>query len=170
MLRISVVWLVLVFTSCAPVPQADSLRVESLTSAETEQVHALLEGLYRSFTYGADEEPDWGLMRSAFVENGQFVTEAAEGKAPDSQLLEAFITAWQEAIRSNSSPRPSHDEWITGTSATKLGELIRVDVEFLAKKGDDTKPRKPGLDSLVLVKVDGNWKVLSFIVHYESKL
>lgn len=170
MLRISVVWLVLVLISCATIPPTGSLRLEPLTSAETQQVDSLLDRLYRSFTYGADEEPDWELMRSAFVENAQFVTEPVEGKAPDSQLLEAFISSWQEAIRGSTAPRPSHDEWITGTTATKLGELIRVDVSFQAKKGNDTAPRKPGLDSLVLVKVDGQWKVLSFIVHYESKL
>ena len=170
LIRISIFGLIAVLTSCATIPQIDSLRVNPLTSAETQQVDALLDRLYRSFAYGADKEPDWDLMRSAFVENAQFVTEPAEGKAPDSQLLEAFITSWQETIRGSSAPRPSHDEWITGTTATKLGELIRVDVAFQAKKGNDTTPRKPGLDSLVLVKVDGQWKVLSFIVHYESKL
>jgi hypothetical protein len=61
-------------------------------------------------------------------------------------------------------------EQIIESSATKIGKLIHVDVVFRASKSNDPSPRKPGLDSLVLANVNGAWKILFFIVHYESKL
>ena len=51
-----------------------------------------------------------------------------------------------------------------------MGQLIRVDVAFQAKKTNDPAPRNPGLDSLVLANSGGDWKVLSFVIQYESKL
>lgn len=170
MLRILTLALAIMMAGCASTGPADILRPESLSPAETEQVTTLLDKLYQSFNYGENEEPDWGLMRSVFVDGAQFSTEPPAGAAPNSQLLEDFISSWQTSIRNSTSSRPSHSEWVTGTRSTRLGQLIRVDVVFQAKKGSDTSPRKPGLDSLVLTQVNGNWKVLSFIVQYESKL
>lgn len=144
------------------------LHIESLTRAESEQVDALLDDLYRSFCSAEGEEPDWELMRSVFVDDAQFVTEPPPGRPPKPQTVDAFIASWRDAIRGR--PRPAYDEWITGTRVTKVGGLIRIDVAFLAKTSTDTAPRKPGLDTLVLTQVDGTWRVLSFVVQYESKL
>ncbi len=170
MLRILVLVLLIALASCVSTRPAAPLRAESLTSAETEQVDSLLEKLYRSFTYGEGEEPDWNLMRSVFVDGAQFVTEPPAGESPNPRSVDAFISSWQASIRGSTSPRPAHDEWITGTHITKVGQLIRVDVVFQAIKSNDPAPRKPGLDSLVLTKVGGVWKILSFVVQYESKL
>ena len=41
---------------------------------------------------------------------------------------------------------------------------------FQAERPGDPSPRKPGLDSLVLARIGPTWKVLSFVVQYESKL
>ena len=90
--------------------------------------------------------------------------------APSPQSVEAVISSWQASIRDSTSPARATEEWITDTRTAKVGKLIRVDVVFQARKRDDPAPREPGLDSLVLVDVDGAWKVLSFVVHYESKL
>lgn len=51
-----------------------------------------------------------------------------------------------------------------------MGELVRVDVVFYGKELGDPHPRKPGLDSLLLARTAGSWRVLSFVVQYESKL
>lgn len=151
-------------------PSGDPLQPAPLTAADAEQVEALLDDLYRSFCSTEGEEPDWELMRSVFVTDAQFVSETAAGESPEPQTVEAFIASWRDAIRSSTTPRPAHDEWITGTQTTKVGELIRVDVAFEARKSTDPVARKPGLDTLTLAKVDGAWRVLSFVVQYESKL
>ena len=136
-----------------------SLRSELLTSAETQQVDALLDELYRSFSHGEGEEPDWELMRSVFVEGAQFVTEAPAGEAPEPRSVEAPLADWQAAVRSSDTPAPATEERITDTRIEKVGRLIRVDVVFEAKKAGDPAPRSPGLDSLVLVETDGGWKM-----------
>lgn len=148
----------------------ESIHAETLTQDETEQVDVLLKKLYQSFSYRKSEEPDWELMRSVFFEGAQFVGEAAVGEAPRPQTVEEFISSWQNTIRNSDSATVETTERIIETKTTKIGKLIRIDVIFQASKSDDPSPRKSGLDSILLTNLDGDWKILSFIVQYESKL
>ena len=170
MLRTLVLVLLVALTSCASTRPAAPLRTVPLTPAESEQVDSLLANLYLSFSHSAGEEPDWELMRSVFVDGAQFVTDPPDGEAPSPQTVDALIASWKDSIRKSTSPTLATAETITATRVTKLGQLIRVDVVFQAKKENDPSPRKPGLDSLVLANVGGDWRVLSFVVQYESKL
>ncbi len=157
-------------TSCVTNRLDGPLRTESLTKAESEQINIRLKDLYQSFCYGAGEEPDWELMRSVFFAGAQFVGEAPAGEAPRPQTVDEFISSWQNVIRGSSPPTVETSERIISTKADKVGKLIRVDVLFQAMKANDPSPRKPGLDSLVFANVGGVWKILSFVVHYESKI
>ena len=116
------------------------------------------------------EQPNWKLMRSVFLEVAQFVSETSAGESPHIQTIEEFISSWQNSIRNRDAQTRETTERIIQTRSTKIGKLIRVDVVFQASKADDPSARKYGLDSLILVNVDGVWKILSFIIHYESKL
>lgn len=147
----------------------ESLHTESLTPDEENQVYILLKKLYKSFSYGNAEEPDWELMRSVFFEGAQFVSEVPEGKTPKPKTIEEFISSWQNSIRNSNSPTIETTERIIDTKTSKIGKSIRVDVVFQASKINDPSPRKYGLDSLILVNDDGVWKILSFIIHFESK-
>ncbi|WP_299157934.1 hypothetical protein [uncultured Eudoraea sp.] len=156
--------------SCKTNRPDGTLQTETLTQGETEQVDIILKKLYQSFSYGKTEEPNWELMRSVFFEGAQFVSETSAGESPRPQTIEEFISSWQNSIRDSNSPTEKTTEWIIETKTTKIGRLIRVDVVFQASKSNDPSPRKTGLDSLVLANVDGVWKILSFVIHYESKL
>ena len=156
--------------SCENNEYEKSLQAEFLTQSETEQVEKLLKNLYQSFSYAKSEEPNWELMRSVFLEGAQFVAELADGASPNPQTIEEFISSWQNSIRNSDSPTVETSEQIIETNSIKIGKLIRVDVVFQASKANDPSPRKYGLDSLLLVNVDGVWKILSFIIQYESKL
>lgn len=162
--------LLLSLVNCESSRLNESLQTEPLTQDETAQVDSLLKNLYQSFCYKAGEEPDWELMRSVFFAGAQFITEVPEGETPNPQTIEEFISSWQNSIRNSDSPTIETTERVLETKTTKVGKLIRVDVVFQASKAGDPSPRKNGLDSLVLIDVDGVWKILSFIIHYESKL
>ena len=166
---IPVVYLFVV-TSCVSTRSDGPPRTVPLTAGETEQIDSQLKNLYRSFCYGDGEEPDWELMRSVFFEGAQFVSETSVGEAPRPQTVDEFISSWQHIIRGSSSPTVETSERIISASATKVGKLIRVDVVFQALKSNDPSRRKPGLDSLVFANFDGVWKILSFVVQYESKI
>lgn len=170
MLRTLITVVLIAFAGCTFAQRDPQLQTQSLTSAEEMQVNAVLEKLYQSFGYAHGEEPDWALMRSVFIEHAQFVTEPSAGEAPKSQTIDELISSWQASIRDSASPTVATEEQIIDTRMEKVGSLIRVDVVFRAKKGTDSAIRKPGLDSLVLVDTGGDWKILSFVVHYESKL
>jgi len=168
--EISLVLFLLALISCESKRSEEVLSAELLTPDETAQIDRLLNDLYQSFSYNAGAEPDWELMRSVFFEGAQFVTETAAEAPPQPQTIEEFISSWQRSIRTSNSPTVETSERIIETTIRKTGKLIYVDVVFQASKSSDPSPRKPGLDSLILAHANGAWKVLSFIIHYESKL
>ena len=159
-----------VLVSCEKNQYDKLLQSKRLSEVETEQVDILLRNLYQSFSYAKATEPNWELMNSLFIEKAQFVIEAPVGDSPRPQTIEEFISSWQNSIRNSNSPTVETTERIIETKSRKMGRLIYVDVVFQASKTNDSSPRKYGLDSLVLANVDGVWKILSFIIHYESKL
>lgn len=156
--------------SCKNDQHGKSLQSEALTLDEAQQVDILLTNLYQSFSYAKAEEPNWDLMRSVFFKGAQFVTEVPEGETPKPQTIEEFISSWQNSIRNSDSLTIETSEQIIETKTIKTGKLIHVDVVFQASKANDPSPRKYGLDTLVLANENGNWKILSFIIQYESKL
>ena len=160
----------LTFGSCKSKKSDSLLPPELLTQDESAQVEILLQKLYQSFSYDQAKEPDWELMHSVFFEGAQFVSEVPDGEMPNPQSIEEFITSWQQAMRSSDSPTVETTERIIETKAVKRGKLILVDVVFQGAKATDPSPKKYSRDSLVLTSVDGDWKVLSFVVQYESKL
>ena len=168
--KIAIVLFLFAFISCKNNEYEKSIQLEILNQSETEQVDKLLKSLYQSFSYNNSEEPNWELMRSIFVEDAQFVTEVADGESPNPQTIDEFISSWQNAIRNSNTPTLETSEQIIEIKTHKIGKLIRVDVVFQALKENDPSPRKYGLDSLILTNVNGIWKILSFIIHYESKL
>ena len=157
------------FFSCSK--SLDPILLEKgLSIEEMAEVEQLLEKLYQSFSYEEGKEPDWSLMRSAFLKNGQFVLEASSDQAPLPQSIDDFILSWQQVIHKSSKKSVKTSEEILQSNVRKIGNFIHVDVVFRAKKSTDLVPRKKGLDSLILAKEGDDWKILLFAVHHESKL
>jgi hypothetical protein len=170
MARVLILAFTLMSLGCSAVPRVERTPSHVVSATDQGEVQVLLEQLYRSFNYGAGQEPDWRLMRTLFVDGAQFVPEPSPGAPLRSYDVDALIAKWQSSMRAGSSPNLGYSEWIGNTSVDKVGELLRVDVLFYGKEPGDSHPREPGLDSLLLARVNGSWKVLSFIVHNESKL
>jgi hypothetical protein len=160
----------IVATGCSTLPSQNQVVSSSISPAEERQVRAVLERLYRSFNYGQGEEPEWQLMRSCFLDGALFAPEPEAGGTYRPLDVDALIRKWQASIRKRPSENAGYSEWIDQVSTSRVGNLIRADVTFYGKEATDSHPRKPGLDSLQLVKIGGDWKVLSFVVQYESKL
>lgn len=172
MLRTAAIAFALLVTliGCRTQGRTSSSLTEPVGAGDAAAIGIVLDELYRSFGHAEGGEPDWERMRAQFVDGAQFVAETADGVAPEPQPVGEFIASWREAIRAREKPRPAQSETILRQQLSRVGRLIRVDIEFIAQKGTDPRARKPGLDSLTLVEVAGAWKVLSFVVHYESKL
>lgn len=169
MIQASILAIALASMGCPAIPQAEPTTSRATSPIDSE-VQVLLDRLYRSFNYGPGEEPDWKSMRASFVDGAQFVPEPTGGSPLRSYDVDALIAKWQSSMRSGASVNLGYSEWIATISISKIGALLRVDVVFCGKEPGDPHQRQPGLDSLLLARVDGTWKVLSFVVHEESKL
>ncbi len=155
---------------CTNLQRAQPTHSLRVSSTDRRAVHILLKQLYQSFNYGPGQEPNWGLMRASFLDGAQFVPEPSRGTPVRPYHVDKLITKWQSSMRGTPSLNHGYSEWIESTNIDRVGDMLRVDVIFYGKEPADPYPRKPGLDSLILVRVGDTWKVLSFIVHKESKL
>jgi hypothetical protein len=155
---------------CSTYAHHDPLTPDQAVTPEAgRQIRALLDKLYHSFNYPENQEPDWAMMRSCFVDGALFAPEPDAGEAIRPRDVDALIAGWQAAMRRRAS-HPGYSEWIDRVSISQVGKIVRADVVFYGREAGDTQPRRPGLDSLQLVQVDGEWRVLSFVVQSESKL
>ena len=151
---------------------ADPIATDSdraVSPEDRQEIDALLDRLYRSFNYAAGKEPDWVMMRSCFVDGALFVPEAEDGKVR-AQDVDALIARWQASMRKKPGANPAYAEVVDSVRLERIATLVRADVTFTGSEPGDPRRRKPGLDSLQLVRQDGAWRVLSFVVHYESTL
>lgn len=170
MLRPLLLVAALLAAGCSTVTRTDAARPSPVAPETNGEVRNLLNKLYRSFNYAAGQEPDWVLMRSCFVDGVLFAPEPELGAGIKPRDVDALIAAWQTSMRRRATGNAGYSEWIDDVQMSRVGKLIRVDVAFFGKEPGDRGPRKPGLDSIQLVEVNGQWKVLSFVVQYESKL
>lgn len=157
-------------TSCATSDSREIPVAPNLEPATVAAIDAVLDDLYRSFGHAEGGEPDWALMRAQFANGALFAGEAPAGRLPEPQTVDDFIEDWRAAQRRSGKAQPAQGERIVRRTMSRVGRLVRVDVVFRAEKAGDPHPRRPGLDSLTLAKGADGWRVLSFIVHEESKL
>ncbi|MGV7210745.1 nuclear transport factor 2 family protein [Oxalobacteraceae bacterium A2-2] len=158
-----------------PLPaQAQAAAIPAVTpqpgSPEYAQIRALLDRLYQAFNYAPRQEPDWAAMRACFLDGAAFVVEAVPGQAARAQDIDAFITGWRNYMREHRDENVGYAEAIREARITQVGSVAHVDVMFYGREPGDPRQRQPGLDSLQLVLVDGQWKVAAFVVQRESKL
>lgn len=169
MLRQALLVSVLICGGCSTYLHHDSISNQVVAPETSSQIRALLDKLYQSFNYPEGQEPDWALMGSCFVDGALFAPEPDAGDAIRPSDVDTLIAKWQAAMRRQPS-KPGYIEWIENVQMSQAGNLVRADVVFYGKEPGELRLRRPGLDSLQLVQVDGKWKVLSFVVQYESKL
>lgn len=155
---------------CATAGVREPDAVAALAPATEREVRSLLDDLYRTFNYAAGQEPDWTGMRSCFVDGALFAPEPDPGEPVRAFNVDSLIAKWQGSMRKRQRENAGYAEWIDSVRYSRVGGLVRADVSFYGKEPTDRHERKAGLDTLQLVEVDGAWKVLSFVVLYESKL
>lgn len=137
-------------------------------TARQGQVDAVLDRLYQSFNYAAGQEPDWVAMRSLFFDDAVFVPEPEPGRAPVPRSIDDLIARWQAAWR-GSADREAYAEWITQRRVTVRGNVAYVEIEFMGRAPTDDRARQPGIDHVLLLEADGQWKVAAFVVARESR-
>jgi hypothetical protein len=144
--------------------------VVSRAAAEETEFRNLLGPLYQSFSFEAGKEPDWIAMRAYFVDEAVFIPEPEPGKPLQPADVDTLIARWQASIRSRPESSRSYTERIESLTVSRYGSVAHVNVVFSGSESGDPHARKPGVDSIQLVRVGDEWKISAFVVQYEARL
>jgi hypothetical protein len=152
------------------VSDAAAMRSERTGASPDPRIGDLLGRLYRAFSYASNQEPDWIALRSCFIDGAVFIGEAARGKDPTAQSVDALIAGWQADLRKGGGKHPGFVEVIADAAIRQREAVAHADVVFDGRASDDVRGRAPGLDSIQLVRLGPEWKVSAFVVQRESRL
>ena len=133
MARVLILAFALMALGCSAVPRVERTPSHAVSATERREVQVLLEQLYRSFNYGAGQEPDWRLMRTSFVDGAQFVPEPGPGTPVRSYDVDALIARCQTSMRAGSSSNLGYPEWIGSTRVNKVGECSELTYSSTAR-------------------------------------
>jgi hypothetical protein len=151
------------------VPSDDASASAVIASADEAEIRAVLDRLYASFEYAPGGEPDFARMRACFHDGATFTFEPASGNPVAVKDVDAAIADWRAMLARRVTPSAGYEEWIERAETIVSGKVAYVDVTFGARRPGETSERRPGLDSVVLLREGREWKVLAFTVQYEAK-
>ena len=136
-------------------PAEDGPREEARRSAGD-----VVEELYRLVTFDAGTTPDWGKVRSLFVEEAVVVLRTGRDKMTVFSL-DGFVNDFVQFIEESDVRKTGFTERILRTKTTVYGDIAHVLVLFDSRiKGSENEAR-PGIDSFQLIRRAGEWRIVS---------
>lgn len=122
---------------------------------DLQAVQLLIRELYQSISFKRNEPPDWTTFQGHFWGQAQLIRSGISGI--EQYTLERFI-AWVEQARSNGLV--AFQEVENDASTHMMGNLAHRASHFRATLDSGTIE---GVNSIQLLKYDGQWKVISLL-------
>ncbi len=158
--------LTLVLTACRATHQ-DSIGVGSTESGRA--IGSTLEALYVAFDFGPGGEADWDGLRALFAPGSVFYAPIGPSGEAEGVGAERFLADFQTWSRTSPSVRDGLHERIDATRVEQLGNIAHAWVTFTGFVPGSGEERTQGVDSIQLVRVEGEWRLASFTSHFASE-
>jgi len=123
---------------------------------DLQAIQQLVNQLYSCISFGVDTPPNWERLRHLFLGEGQLIRNHARG--PEAFTLKSF-QKWVEKARSDGLQ--SFFVLVTDSSTHQLGTLAHRASHYHATVGGPNGGVIEGVNSIQLMKCEGEWKVLS---------
>lgn len=150
---------ILLFTNCTvkDVNETSSVNKEKILDREVSDV---IDKLYSSINYYGNEHPELELMRSLFLENAKMIPVADSSYTKMS--VDDFIKLYSDQIESGLIKKATEYEiHQTGDQYQNIAQVFST-YKTETVTADDTL-RKRGINSIQLLKAEGEWKIASLI-------
>jgi hypothetical protein len=153
------------FVGCQSTP-AESAPAQ----ADVGAVQSTLDKVYAAFCFEARGNADWDTIRDLSADGAVFVAPISAKKTPRAVGIDEFLSDYHAYVASEAVRNTGLHERILHTRIDLYGSIAHAYVAFEGFVPGLGTVMTRGLDSLQLVKVGGQWRVVSFTTQYASTL
>jgi hypothetical protein len=141
---------------------------ESQLEEEVAELEWLIEKLYGTFSFDAGAQPDWVGMESLFAQGANLVAPIRDGGEAEVTGAAVFLASFKEWIESSPVGKTGLHERVLDTRIDVFQNIAHAYVTFEGFVPGEECAQTLGLDSLQLVRDQGEWKLVSFSTQYSG--
>ncbi len=132
------------------------------TAGDLRSVEQVVRDVYTMVSWTGGNTPDWEVVREVFIPEAIVVLRYP----PDLKVMsvDGFLLDWLRFENQLEEAGVSgFQETVTSAATTEFGEIAHVHVVYETSIPDTGRPARPGVDLWSLIRVDGQWKVVSVV-------
>lgn len=123
---------------------------------------SIVDALYSGVSTKPGECIEWASLRALFDESARFVLRTGAERTSTFDL-DGWIDDFQRFVTESDVERRGFFERIVRREVTTFGDIAHVLVLYEAGFPGEERPPRPGVDSIQLVREDGNWRIVSIL-------
>lgn len=154
-----------IFSNCTPDEVGQDVPPAENTEPDAE-ITAVIDDLYTSINYDGEEGPDWELLRSCFLEGAEMipVTDSSLTRMSVDDFIDLYGGQIESGIIRTAREYEIHQ---TGEQFAGIAQVFST-YETEVVTVEDTLGKR-GINSIQLLKSDGEWKIASIIWFDENE-
>jgi hypothetical protein len=125
-------------------------------------VEQMVRAVYDLVSWAGGNTPDWEVVRDVFIPEAIVVLRYP----PDLQVMsvDGFLLDWLRfENRLEDAGVTGFRETVLSARVTEFGDIAHVHVVYESSIPESGRPPRPGVDLWSLIRVDGEWKVVSVV-------
>lgn len=131
-------------------------------SEDERSVEQVVRDVYDLVSWTDGNTPDWEVVREVFIPEAIVVLRYPPGLKVMS--VDGFLLDWLRFENQLAGAGVSgFEETVTSAMTTEFGDVAHVHVVYETSIPDTGRPARPGVDLWSLIRVDGQWKVVSVV-------
>jgi hypothetical protein len=147
-------------SSIALAPPAQAQTDE--TAEDLRSVEQVVRDVYDLVSWTDGNTPDWEVVREVFIPEAIVVLRYP----PDLKVMnvDGFLLDWLRFENQLAGAGVSgFQETVTSAMTTEFGDVAHVHVVYETRIPDTGRPAQPGVDLWSLIRMKGQWKVVSVV-------
>ena len=133
---------------------------ESVT--DTRSLEQVVRDVYDLVSWTDGNTPDWEVVREVFIPEAVIVLRYP----PDLKVMsvDGFLLDWLRFQNQLSAAGVTgFEEAVLETRVMEFGDVAHVEVVYQSSIPESGRPPRPGVDLWSLIRVEGQWKVVSVV-------
>ena len=129
---------------------------------EGRSVEQVVRDVYDLVSWTDGNTPDWEVVREIFIPEGLVVLRYP----PDLKIMsvDGFLLDWLRFENQlEEAGVNGFQETVTSAATTEFGDIAHVHVVYESSIPGTGRPARPGVDLWSLIRIDGQWKVVSVV-------
>lgn len=132
------------------------------TAEDLRSVEQVVRDVYALVSWTDGNTPDWEVVREVFIPEAIVVLRYP----PEHKVMsvDGFLLDWLRFENQlKEAGMSGFQETVTSAATTEFGDVAHVHVVYESSIPGTGRPARPGVDLWSLIRIDGQWKVVSVV-------